>query len=330
MNKNPFLFLNRRTTRRNRKDSIPFLLSLLWLLVPVIRRHGTVMALLSASVQPLIPSTSSSNYSAPRTCGFFSKHPSSFPLCPSRLSFTPLTPPESCAPRVSRFVLPRVCTDEPLILDGSALTVEEAVSDDELWAAARLRVRTFYDCIQSSYGVEDHKTYLAEREFEALKDRIAGKRIGFKRVSCINATLPVSQALRTAIELCSCCKFSKNGEERVVVGSLDLNQCLRLADEITGKRPQGIGADFARAYLSNVCVAKELHRNGVGYALVSKSKKIAYEWGITDLYAHVAVDNEAAKKLYTKTGFIYESDEPAWQARFLDRPRRLLLWVGLS
>lgn len=52
--------------------------------------------------------------------------------------------------------------------------------------------------------------------------------------------------------------------------------------------------------------------------------------GITDLYVHVAVDNEPAKKLYMKSGFVYESDEPAWQARFLDRSRRLLLWMGLS
>ncbi|XP_068649172.1 GCN5-related N-acetyltransferase 7, chloroplastic [Aristolochia californica] len=288
------------------------------------------MALLSASVQPLIPLSSSIYSITPWTCGFFSKYPSSFPVCPSRVSFSRIAFPETCAARGSRFVVAQVCTQESLILDGSVLTVDEAVSDDELWAAARLRVRTFYECIQSSYGVEDHKRYLAEREFEALKDRIAGKRIGFKRVSCINATLPVSQALRSAVELCSSCKFSKDGEERVVVGSLDLNQCPRLADEIIGKRPEGIGADFARAYLSNVCVAKELHRNGVGYALVSKSMEIAYEWGITDLYAHVAIDNEAAKKLYTKTGFIYESDEPAWQARFLDRPRRLLLWVGLT
>lgn len=42
---------------------------------------------------------------------------------------------------------------------------------------------------------------------------------------------------------------------------------------------QGIGSDFARAYLSNVCVAKELHRNGLGYALVSKAKSVAAEWG---------------------------------------------------
>ncbi|XXG58487.1 hypothetical protein AAC387_Pa04g0795 [Persea americana] len=165
-----------------------------------------------------------------------------------------------------------------IVLDRRAIAVAEAVSEAELWAAACLRVRSFYDFDPTTYAVE----------------------------------------------------FSENGDDRVVVGTLDLNQCLRLADEITGKRPEGIGADFARAYLSNVCVAKEVHRKGVGYALVAKSKKVAQEWGITDLYAHVAVDNEPAKNLYMKSGFVYESDEPAWQARFLERSRRLLLWVDLT
>lgn len=52
--------------------------------------------------------------------------------------------------------------------------------------------------------------------------------------------------------------------------------------------------------------------------------------GISDLYVHVAVDNEAAQKLYQKSGFIYENEEPAWQARFLGRPRRFLLWADLT
>ncbi|EOY31610.1 Acyl-CoA N-acyltransferases superfamily protein isoform 2 [Theobroma cacao] len=182
-------------------------------------------------------------------------------------------------------------------IDKSSLIVAETASEDQLWAAACLRVRSFYDFQASSYGIQDHKMYLAEREFEALKERIAGKREGFKKVSCINATLPLSQLSNSADELCAACK--------------------------------GIEADFARAYLSNVCVARELHRNGLGYEIVMKSKIVAQEWGITDLYVHVAVDNEPAKNLYTKSGFVHENDEPAWQARFLDRPRRILLWIGL-
>lgn len=42
---------------------------------------------------------------------------------------------------------------------------------------------------------------------------------------------------------------------------------------------QGAKADFARAYISNVCVAEELYRNGLGYSLVTESKRVAEDWG---------------------------------------------------
>ncbi|BAT76667.1 hypothetical protein VIGAN_01470600 [Vigna angularis var. angularis] len=214
-------------------------------------------------------------------------------------------------------------------LDTTLLSIAESFYEDELWAAACLRVRSFHQFRPDAFGVRDHMRYLAEREFEALKERVSGKRTGFRRVSCINASLPLSHIASLSHDLCSSCKFSANGEERIVVATLDLNQCLSLPDEIVGLKPEVTGADVTRAYLSNVCVAEEVHRNGLGYALLEVSKLVAYDWGITDLYVHVAVDNEPAKKLYTKSGFVYESDEPAWQARFLDRPRRLLLWSGL-
>ncbi|XP_073003495.1 GCN5-related N-acetyltransferase 7, chloroplastic isoform X1 [Typha latifolia] len=222
-----------------------------------------------------------------------------------------------------------LCEREALALDVSSFAVREFWSEEELWAAVRLRFRTFYE-FRESCGVEDHRNALAEREFEALKDRISGKRIGFKRVSCINATLPLSPYLGLADDLSSACKFSEDGQDKLVVGTLDLNQCLSLADELTGKRPEVNGGNIMRAYLSNVCVAKEIQRNGLGFSLVAKSKEIACEWGITDLYVHVAVDNKAAQKLYQKSGFIYEDEEPAWRARFLGRPRRFLLWADLK
>ncbi|THU59137.1 hypothetical protein C4D60_Mb03t21820 [Musa balbisiana] len=222
-----------------------------------------------------------------------------------------------------------LCEQERPAFDRSFLSVGEAMSDDELWASIRLRVRTFYN-FNESYGIEDYKAYVAKREFEGLKDRIAGKTMGFRKASCINATLPISAYGGSIDELCSVCKFSKKKGDRVVVGTLDINWCLQMPDELTGKRPEGLGADLTRAYLSNVCVAKELQRNGLGYALIGESKTVAHSWGITDLYVHVAVDNEAAQKLYAKSGFIYESEEPAWRARFLGRPRRYLLWTDLG
>ncbi|XP_058113914.1 GCN5-related N-acetyltransferase 7, chloroplastic isoform X2 [Magnolia sinica] len=251
------------------------------------------MALLSSSLFPSpLPIPDSTN--TPRNCRFLPHIPRRIPSP----AFLPIAPARKNHPQFSP-IASHLCTDQnPITLDRPALSIAEAASEAELWAAVHLRVRSFYEFNDQTYGVEDHKRYLSEREFEALKDRIAGKRIGFNRVSCINATIPISQTLRSSNGLCTACK--------------------------------GIGADFARAYLSNVCVAAELHQNGIGYALVAKSKKIARQWGVTDLYAHVAIDNEPAKKLYTKSGFIYENEEPAWQARFLGRPRRLLLWADLS
>ncbi|CAO2168616.1 unnamed protein product [Urochloa humidicola] len=214
--------------------------------------------------------------------------------------------------------------------DGAAVALREFVTLDELRAAVRLRVRTFYEYAVESIGAEDQKNALADREFEALQDRISGKMINFQRVSCINGTVPLSSSLMTAEELSSMCKFVEDGEERVVVSSLDLNQCLWLPDELTGKNP-GVNEDSqTRAYLSNVCVAKELQKLGLGYALVDRSKKLAREWGITDLYVHVAINNIAGQKLYKKSGFVYEGEEPAWRARFLGRPRRLLLWLDMN
>ncbi|XP_073147499.1 GCN5-related N-acetyltransferase 7, chloroplastic [Henckelia pumila] len=213
--------------------------------------------------------------------------------------------------------------------DRSLLNVSESCSEAELWAAANLRVRTFYEFNEQTFRIEDHKKYLADLEFEALKERVAGKKMGFRKVSCINATLPMSLVSSISHDLCTSCKFPGDEEDQVVVGTLDLNQCVSLPHEIVGMKPKTIGADFARAYLSNVCVAKEFQRNGFGHELMAKAKSVAEAWGISDLYVHVAVDNEAAKNLYLKSGFTLESDEPAWQARFLDRPRRLLLWTAL-
>ncbi|GJN36587.1 hypothetical protein PR202_gb25463 [Eleusine coracana subsp. coracana] len=181
--------------------------------------------------------------------------------------------------------------------DAAAIAVREFVTLDELRAAVNLRIRTFYEYAVETCGAEDHKAALAEREYQGLQDRISGKRINFQRVSCINGTIPLSPSLMSAGDLCSKCKFEEDGKERVVIGSLDLNQCLWLPDELTGNRP-GVDEDYqTRAYLSNVCVAKELQRNGLGYALVDKSKKLACEWGITDLYVHVAINNVVGQKL---------------------------------
>ncbi|CAM0910481.1 unnamed protein product [Alopecurus aequalis] len=211
--------------------------------------------------------------------------PSPPPAVPTFRCPTLLAAPPSCRLATPSFrcratAAAAVDAGAPLLLEerAGAVAVREFVTLDELRAAVRLRVRTFYEYSRDTVGAE----------------------------------------------------FVEDGEERIVVGSLDLNQCLWLPDELTGKRPGVNESSHTRAYLSNVCVAKEFQRNGLGYALVGKSKKLAREWGITDLYVHVAINNEAAQKLYMKTGFVFESEEPAQKARHLGRPRRHLLWLDMK
>ncbi|KAF3649802.1 putative GPI mannosyltransferase 3-like, partial [Capsicum annuum] len=149
---------------------------------------------------------------------------------------------------ISSFVIcssQQISSPSRILIDKSLLSVAEAKSTNELWAASCLRVRTFYGFHNETVNTQDHTKYLTEREFEALTERIAGKRVGFGKVSCINATLPFSEVSNVANDLSTSCNFSHDNVDLVVVGTLDVNQCIRLPDEITGMKPKGIGADFA-------------------------------------------------------------------------------------
>lgn len=146
-----------------------------------------------------------------------------------------------------------ICTQK---IDTSLLTIAESFYEDELWAAASLRVRSFNNFPPDTFGLQvslpfftflnmkfqpsnfkraclncdkrasfirsdirlcilcfvfvkfcqDHARYLAEREFEALKERVSGKKTGFTRVSCINASIPLSHISALHDDLCSSCK----------------------------------------------------------------------------------------------------------------------------
>ncbi|XP_056859396.1 uncharacterized protein LOC108840495 isoform X1 [Raphanus sativus] len=91
--------------------------------------------------------------------------------------------------------------------------------------------------------------------------------------------------------------------QRLVVGGafIFLTNAVRfLMKSSLEQNQRGFNMDFARAYLSNVCVAKVLHRNGVGYKLIETSKGVGREMGI----------EEAIHEKWVRA----ESAEPAWQA----------------
>ncbi|KAI5077235.1 hypothetical protein GOP47_0007059 [Adiantum capillus-veneris] len=239
----------------------------------------------------------------------------------SLLSSPPLRLPKLAATKEAR----------PLI-EALRIKVFEASSDSHLQAACNLRVCSFNNFPQT-YRIEEHQQYLSAIELEALKEKVEGKRPGFGKVTCVVATVS-SRFADIDQKIALLCKLTgiADGvvEDQVVVGSLDLNRTPRLPDEMCGSHPQGVEGQYRRGYLSNVCVAKAFQRNGVGTRLIKYARMLALKQGISDLYTHVAVDNESAKRLYIRSGFVLEKEERASEARLMGRPARLLLWTGLS
>lgn len=96
---------------------------------------------------------------------------------------------------------------------------------------------------------------------------------------------------------------------------------------------QGIGADFARAYLSNVCVAKELHRNGLGYLLVAKSKIVAQDWGKNPQYIFIIVVSRISALIQRNSCYsLFVGDRTPWVHWFLSATSHIVplpIWTFL-
>ncbi|KAH9561043.1 hypothetical protein CY35_06G141600 [Sphagnum magellanicum] len=211
---------------------------------------------------------------------------------------------------------------------GELVVFKEGKSPEQLRAAAYLRATCFYTYPEgrSEEALKLHRKMKAEDEWSALTSKVAGLEQGYKRTACILALCPLSELADSSISLNPFCKVVlENGEAHSVIGSLDLNQGCQLPGELSGNYPEDGNAEHKRGYLSNVCVAPQVRKRGVGAALLHRAQEIAQSWGVTDLYVHVVASNQAAVLLYTKGGFLYEKEETVSQARMLLRPCRLLL-----
>lgn len=209
------------------------------------------------------------------------------------------------------------------------LVFHEGRSPELIRAAAYLRALSFYTYPEgrTEEALKLHRKMKTDDEFTALTSKVAGLEQGYKRIVCILALYPLSCLdNRSIVDLHPALKVTfANGEEHVLVGSLDLNQGKVLPGEIVGNKPEGLDADRERGYLSNVCVAPLMRQRGIGVALLQHAQNIAQHWGITSLYVHVVATNDAAVKLYNKGGFQLEKEESASEARRHARPRRSLL-----
>ena len=78
-------------------------------------------------------------------------------------------------------------------------------------------------------------------------------------------------------------------------------------------------------YISNLAVAENYRRLGIGSQLLSACEQIAMEWGYHEIRLHVLDRNESAKQLYSRNGYQISQIEPNWGNLWFDYSPRLLL-----
>lgn len=213
---------------------------------------------------------------------------------------------------------------------GELVVFKEGKSPEQLRAAAYLRAMCFYTFPEgrSEEALKLHCKMKAEDEWSALKSKVAGLEQRYKRIACILALCPLSELADSSLSVNPSCKVVlANGEAHSVVGSLDLNQGIQIPGQLSDDYSEDVDAEKRRGYLSNVCVAPEVRKQGVGAALLQRAQEVAHVWGVTDMYVHVLANNQAALMLYTKGGFLYENEEMtvSSHARMQLRPHCLLL-----
>jgi ribosomal protein S18 acetylase RimI-like enzyme len=91
----------------------------------------------------------------------------------------------------------------------------------------------------------------------------------------------------------------------------------------------GGGRRASLAYLSNLAVAPDQRRRGLGLRLVRAAEAAAAAWGCRAVALHVCPSNAAAVALYTAAGYraVEAGRQPAWQARLEGRAAPLVLML---
>ncbi|KAG2502139.1 hypothetical protein HYH03_000627 [Edaphochlamys debaryana] len=78
------------------------------------------------------------------------------------------------------------------------------------------------------------------------------------------------------------------------------------------------------AYVSSMCVAGAMRRQGVAQALMAAAEEQARLWRQSNLALHVYKDNAPAVQLYNGCGMRVLGEDPGWKVLFGDRVRLLM------
>ncbi|GFH30240.1 N-acetyltransferase domain-containing protein [Haematococcus lacustris] len=192
-----------------------------------------------------------------------------------------------CWPSTRRSHLVPLATASSLASD-SLVTIRAANGLADFTQVAALRAEAFYEDDRSRF-VSTFKRQFIAQEIESLQQRTQPSQLsaGCQTTDCLVALASDSQ--------------------QVVLGCIDI----RLPRAATGVHPAGVPAeDHQGAYLLNVVVHMDWRGQGVGKALMRGAMERARShWQASDLYTHVAADNEVAWGLYRSCGFEEHSCE---------------------
>lgn len=129
--------------------------------------------------------------------------------------------------------------------------------------------------------------------------------------SCLVARLANSDWRKTKIES----DADDRDSQSIIVGTADIT--LRSAS-FWSNEPQ-------HPYISNLAVAEDYRRLGIGSQLLVKCEEIALDWGYTETRLHVLDRNDSAKQLYCHNGYQISQIEANWGNLWFDCSPRLLL-----
>lgn len=104
--------------------------------------------------------------------------------------------------------------------------------------------------------------------------------------------------------------------EPIIVGTIEL----ALRSALWSNQPQ-------YPYISNLAVAEDYRRLGIGSRLLNACEQTALDWGYQEIRLHVLDRNQSAKQLYCHNGYQISQIEPGWGnlGLWFDYSPRLLL-----
>lgn len=113
--------------------------------------------------------------------------------------------------------------------------------------------------------------------------------------------------------------INNSSNESVIVGTIEV-----------ALRSTLWSASLQYPYISNLAVAQNYRRLGIGSQLLIACEQAALDWGYQETRLHVLDRNESAKQLYCQNGYQISQIEPNWGNLWFDYSPRLLLKKMIS